>query len=358
MRGKKLAGIVAAPFLAVVLAVSAGASMSDHGNDVNADQRGANKNGTEQAAKTWSDTQQANVNAHSSDVSQENAADTSSKSENGNGTDQELDQTQKVTVENHVAPKHDDRYEGDRKGHDRGSSTDADQNGTNSNWTDQKATSSAKTQQANINAGHGSGTSGDVDQSNDADTEATSSNDNWTEQVLKQRQALSNGSGHDKLGKGGSSDVDATQKGHNDNWTSQEAESKATTQQVNIYAPITVFSKDYRGGDVHQGNDANTKATSSNDNFTNQKLDQDQKVKGSGNGHVKAEQSGTNSNGTEQSAWSKAETQQVNVYAPITVYSGGHGGGDVNQGNTADTHASASNGNGTDQSAGQGQAAA
>jgi hypothetical protein len=239
-----------------------------------------------------------------------------------------------------------------------GGSIDAEQKGSNDNWTDQKAKSEATTQQANINAGYGSGKGGDVEQNNDADTKAKSSNDNWTDQVLKQKQALSNGSGGKGYGKGSGDDIDATQKGSNDNYTDQKAESKASTQQVNIYAPITVFSKDYRGGDVSQSNDAKTNASSSNDNYTDQNLDQDQKVNGSGNGKVKAEQSGKNSNGTEQSASSKAETQQVNIYAPITVYSDGHGGGDVSQGNTAHTNASSSNGNGTGQHAGQGQAAA
>jgi hypothetical protein len=418
MRGKKLAGIVAGPFLAVALAVSAGASMSDHGSNVSADQHGSNKNGTEQEAKTWSKTEQANVNSpydqgsdhgkdghdygkdhgkdnkdfdkkdrhESSDVDQNNEADTKAKSENENGTKQNLDQDQKILVVNRFEPKHDkpsfchkddsnhghkkgwakghgpdcDSYghKGDSKGHDSGS-VDATQVGKNENWTDQKAKSDAKTEQANINAGYGSGKSGDVDQSNSADTEAKSSNDNWTEQNLDQNQDIWSGSGHDKgYGKSGSGDVDATQKGSNDNWTSQDADSKATTQQVNVYAPITVFSKDYRGGDVTQSNDANTTANSSNDNYTKQDLDQDQTVKSSGNGDVKAEQSGTNSNGTEQASSSTAETQQVNVYAPITVYSHGDGGGDVHQGNTADTNASSSNGNGTGQFAGQDQAAA
>jgi len=411
MRGKKLAGIVAAPFLAVALAVSAGASMSDHNDGVRADQHGSNNNGTEQEAKTWSETQQANVNApftkgddhgkrydkdhgkgygkdkkdfdhkdkgnrhESSDVDQYNDAETKAKSENENGTKQNLDQEQNIWVVNRYEPKHDkpDYSHGDKdhgkdhngyghkghdsKGHDSGS-IDAKQDGNNENWTDQKAKSEATTEQANINAPFGGG-NGDVDQSNSADTKAKSSNDNWTEQNLDQNQDIWSGSGYGKgYGDKGSGDVEATQTGSNDNWTSQDAESKASTQQVNIYAPITVFGSEYRSGDVNQSNDANTTASSSNDNYTKQDLDQDQTVKSSGNGDVKAEQSGTNSNGTEQASSSKAETQQVNIYAPISVYSHGGSGGDVNQGNTADTNASSSNGNGTGQFAGQDQAAA
>ena len=102
----------------------------------------------------------------------------------------------------------------------------------------------------------------------------------------------------------GSSSVDASQKGSNHNSTTQSSHSSAKTEQVNIYAPIYVYGHEYRGGsggDVTQSNDATTKSTSSNENWTKQSLDQDQKVKGSGNGSTTANQSGKNSNSTDQS---------------------------------------------------------
>src|SRR6202035_1488199 len=78
---------------------------------------------------------------------------------------------------------------------------------------------------------------------------------------------------------------DVSQRGVNDNSTSQNAESEATTKQVNVNAPISVLSVDSNNGDVQQGNAADTSAKSSNDNGTGQWLDQSQGVKGGqGNG--------------------------------------------------------------------------
>jgi len=207
--------------------------------------------------------------------------------------------------------------------HKDGGSTDATQKGSNDNSTEQHAKSSASTFQANINTGGGKG---DVDQSNQADTSAKSSNHNSTDQSVNQKQDASGGSKHGKGSKG-----DATQKGSNTNSTTQDASSHASTEQVNIYAPITVFGYGSGGGDVNQSNDAKTKAESSNSNDTTQSVDQSQK------GHGDAKEVGSNSNSTEQSAKSSAKTQQANIYAPITVYSHGSGGGDVSQGNSAST---------------------
>jgi hypothetical protein len=339
MQKPRVLGVVASSFLALVLSAGAGATMADH-HSSNASQTGTNKNQTSQVAETKSGTEQANVGSsfgkgkgHDSKADQSNDASTSAKAKNANATKQSVDQSQ-----------------WNRDGH-------GDQTGTNDNSTAQKAKAFAFTGQANI---------GGSNQSNDADTSAKSSNDNSTAQSVNQTQKSGHKDDHGKRcgcedkghkddhGHGhkddhGSKDDHghSSQEGSNSNTTKQDAKSYASTEQVNIYAPITIFGNDYRGhsgGDVTQSNNADTKANSSNSNGTDQSVNQDQKGHGT--------QVGSNDNSTDQSAQSSAQTQQVNVYAPINV--GGHGSsGNVQQGNTASTHASSSNSNGTSQAVSQ-----
>jgi hypothetical protein len=150
------------------------------------------------------------------------------------------------------------------------------------------------------------------------------------------------------------------QSGTNDNRTSQDASADATTQQTNVNAPISILSWGSNNGDVSQGNQAETKSYATNDNGTDQKVDQDQNasVEGSrgtssdtrdGGAGVSQDQSASNDNGTEQRADSSAGTRQLNVNAPVSVLSWGSNNGDVDQNNDANTTAGAANSNGTAQ---------
>ncbi len=261
--------------------------------------------------------------------------------------------------------------------------------GSNHNSTSQSADSTAKAFQKNFNSplsflSVGSNRGG-VKQYNDAGTKATSSNRNGTSQSLDQHQTVvppkddhgqkrparhkadcdkprgdkprgdkpHGDKPHGEQPKGPQPVRDVSQTGSNDNHTSQNATSEATTEQVNVNAPISVFSVGSNNGDVKQSNDAYTSAKSSNENGTSQGLDQHQSVKGRGNGDVG--QHGRNSNSTSQNASSEAKTKQVNINAPISLFSVGSNGGDVHQGNSANTRASSSNQNGTQQWLGQTQ---
>jgi hypothetical protein len=385
MRSSRFLGVVAAPVIALMIGAGVGvAAVSEHGA---ASQHGANKNGSSQDAWSKGHTDQKNLSFpisadHGKDgkygskdgrdnggfASQDNAADTNSNANNDNQTKQSLNQQQLKAVQNFFEKFRKDM--GDWKdggngwsdgynGNGSGSSGDVSQYGNNSNWTDQSAWSDATTKQANINAGIGFGASGDVNQSNDAQTKSNASNDNATHQKLNQQQAVIS----QDFGKDGkkfspkSSHGDVSQAGSNDNYTSQDANSKAKTDQANIYAPITLWSKDGHGADVNQSNSADTKSNASNNNWTDQYLNQDQAVIGQG-GHPSSgdvSQYGKNSNGTDQSAASQAKTEQVNIYAPITLWGGSPG--NVSQSNTAHTNSSANNSNGTVQGQNQSQAA-
>jgi hypothetical protein len=381
MRSSRLLGVVATPVIALMIGAGVGvAAASEHGS---VSQNGSNSNGASQQSSSDAHTKQANLsfpiavdhgerNKNFKDgfkgddggsASQNNSADTDSNANNDNQTQQSLNQDQLVAVQNFFEKFSKDmgqRGDWNPNGWDNGSGSFGDvwQNGSNNNWTDQSARSNATTKQANINAGIGFGASGDVNQSNDAQTKSNASNDNATQQKLNQQQAVIS----QDFGKDGksfspkSSHDDVSQNGNNDNWTSQDAKSKATTDQANVYAPITLWSKG-ESGDVNQSNSADTKSNASNSNWTDQFLNQDQADIGQGgqgqSGDVS--QNGNNSNGTDQSAASQASTEQVNVYAPITLWSGSPG--NVSQSNTAHTTSSANNSNGTQQAQNQSQAA-
>jgi hypothetical protein len=288
--------------------------------------------------------------------------------------------------------------------------------GGNFNQTSQEAKSTAVTKQANLNLPISLFTVGSNDggvyQSNGANTSAQSSNENATKQKLDQDQKVSedtHGSKPgpkpgpkpcdkkpcdkkqgdknrgdknrgDKPGKDGSPARNVSQRGGNENHTSQDAKSKATTKQTNVNQPISAFAVGSNDGRVSQKNWADTSAKSSNRNSTDQSLHQRQDVKGNGgesgskgpkgpegpNGPQGPEgpkgpesggvsQSGSNKNSTHQDAKSEATTEQLNVNAPISLFSVGSNNGDVRQSNGADTTAKSSNDNWTDQSAHQNQ---
>ncbi|MGA8364951.1 MAG: hypothetical protein WB709_10570 [Solirubrobacteraceae bacterium] len=60
------------------------------------------------------------------------------------------------------------------------------------------------------------------------------------------------------------------QSATNQNTTEQSASSEASSQQTNINAPVAIDSPGSNNGDVNQSNDANTQASSENNNDTEQ----------------------------------------------------------------------------------------
>ncbi|HET6449609.1 MAG TPA: hypothetical protein VFG31_10930, partial [Conexibacter sp.] len=146
------------------------------------------------------------------------------------------------------------------------------------------ANSSATTKQANVNVPISvlskDANNGDVKQSNDATTVASSENSNETNQSNEQTQQGSvhggdSSCGCDRPESGSSASQD--QRAENSNETKQDASSSAETKQANVNVPISVLSKDANNGDVHQSNDAKTIATSENENRTDQSNQQDQR---------------------------------------------------------------------------------
>ena len=60
------------------------------------------------------------------------------------------------------------------------------------------------------------------------------------------------------------------------NTTNQTAEPRAETNQVNVRLPIAFGSHDSNNGEVDQSNEAETTVVASNENGTEQSIDQDQ----------------------------------------------------------------------------------
>src|SRR5919109_1909016 len=343
---------------------------------VSQDQSGENSNHTDQDAEANAETNQYNVNAPISilspgangsscdpcggsggDVNQSNDADTSAWAGNSNETTQTVDQSQDGTVAGSgfcgcEAP-----------------SIEQSQTGTNDNSTDQDATANAETTQVNVNAPVAilspGANSGDVTQSNQADTNATAYNGNTTDQSVGQVQhAAVRGDGCGTCNAGGGS-ISQDQSGENTNDTDQDATANASTEQKNWNTPIAILSPGANSGDVNQSNDATTTAWAGNSNETDQSIDQaqDAVLVGCGcfgGGSISQAQDATNDNRTDQDAAANATTEQKNVNAPIAILSPscgcGGGGGDVNQSNTATTNAWAGNWNSTSQSVNQEQA--
>jgi hypothetical protein len=398
MRTSKWLGVVAAPVIALMIGACAGSASTGSGVG-SASQTGSNNNDTQQ--QSWSDahTNQNNLFAPISEshekfdwmgkdgksgddgksfdnnggnTAQDNSADTSSNASNDNLTPQKLDQQQAVITSDFGksdgskdwAPSNDwsGKWDGSKNcfcDHGGSSIGDVSQTGSNNNWTDQSAWSKANTDQANIDFGIGGGANS-ATQSNDANTKSDANNSNATGQWLDQQQAALTqafGAACGCFDSKSPSIGDVSQTGSNNNGTSQDATSKASTNQANIYAPISLWS--HGSADVTQSNNANTTSNASNDNMTEQALKQDQAAIGQGFGESPSigsvSQDGSNNNGTQQSSASQAKTDQTNIDAPITLWS--NGGGSVSQSNNANTSSSASNSNATAQDAMQRQAA-
>ena len=219
------------------------------------------------------------------------------------------------------------------------------QSATNENQTEQSASSDANTEQVNVNApvavmSPGSD-NGRVDQSNEAETVSASQNNNETAQVNGQsQQAGATGKGAGEQGScgckaGGDQQVEQEQQASNSNSTEQQASSEAHSKQVNVNAPVAVWSPGSDNGDVDQANQAKTVAASQNNNSTKQGNFQNQEANtagggegpshdscvckdGKGDGGQKVDQSqyGSNSNDTSQNAESNATTEQKNINKP------------------------------------------
>ena len=392
MRSRWLSRALLASALAgaTLLATGGTATASEMGEreQLQQTQDATNSNSTSQDAAADASTHQVNVNApiaifspraNGGDVDQSNDADTTAVAGNANSTDQGIEQGQ--SAQGRGSCKHAcGRGSGD---------VDQSQEATNDNYTDQTADATATTEQWNVNApvsvlgfgrdghgpkgghdpcgcqGHHGG--GDVDQSNDADTTAVAWNDNETDQWIGQHQTAGTGGsgGHHGCGCGhGGGDIDQTQSGSNDNSTTQDATANASTEQWNVNAPFALFSSGANSGDVDQSNDATTTAWAGNSNDTDQSVEQGQDARtggnhgcgcGHGGGDIDQDQTADNYNSTDQTASADATTHQVNVNAPIAVFSPGANGGDVSQSNDATTTAGAYNTNETDQSVDQDQ---
>ena len=156
--------------------------------------------------------------------------------------------------------------------------------------------------------------------------------------------------------------ISLTQEATNNNTNDQTANPSAETNQVNVYAPVAVLAKDSNNGKVDQSNEAETTVIASNDNDTEQSIDQDQTAgdgcgKCGSEGGVSQSQTAENNNTNDQTANPSAETNQVNVHAPVAVLSKDSNNGKVDQSNEAETTVIASNDNDTEQSIDQDQTA-
>jgi hypothetical protein len=206
---------------------------------------------------------------------------------------------------------------------------------------------------------HSDGDNGDVEQTNSVDSEANASNENSAEQSVDQDQS-STGSSERTCCKSGSTGIQvADQKAEND----QDALGLSLAAQKgasNTNKPILVKSEG-DGGDVEQSNSVDSEANASNENSTEQETEQEQSSEGSSGNCCKSGSTGI------QVASQKAESEQdaksaslalqehaKNTNAPIRVLSPGDDG-DVEQTNSVDSEANASNENSADQSIDQDQ---
>jgi hypothetical protein len=328
MRRSKWLGFVATAFCALMLGAGTGVATQSHDSHRPADgasQYGKVDNGTAQHAASSAATKQENKNipfsffavgSNNGKVDQYNQADTTSKAENSNQTSQDLNQDQNA------------KFEG--RDHRDCGCRDSGRNDGNS-WNNGK----------------------DNSWNNGKDSSKDNSWGNGNESRGGQCGCGEQGRGDKGQGSNG-----ASQQGTVDNWTKQQADSSAKTEQTNVNAPISIFSVGSNNGKVDQYNQADTRSKSENGNDTNQQADQHQHASGKdgcGADGKSASQNGSVSNSTDQSAQSSAKTKQVNVNAPISLFSVGSNNGDVHQGNDANTASSSSNWNSTGQSAGQTQ---
>ena len=114
------------------------------------------------------------------------------------------------------------------------------QDAQNGNETNQHGDADASTKQVNVNAPISilswGANGGAVSQGNQADTKAFAKNVNTTDQGVDQYQrAQAGGSGH------GAGAIDQNQSAANDNRTDQSADTKSTTEQKNVNAPLALL---------------------------------------------------------------------------------------------------------------------
>ena len=198
---------------------------------------------------------------------------------------------------------------------------------------------------------HSEGDNGDVEQTNSVDSEANASNENSTEQSVEQEQSSEGGS-DGKCCKSGSTGIQtASQKAESE----QDAKAASLAFQEhakNTNAPIRVHS-DGDDGDVEQTNSVDSEANASNENDADSRStrislgERRQKCCSSGTRIQVADQKAKN----DQDALGlslAAQKGASNSNSPLRVKSEGDGG-DVEQTNSVDSEANASNENSTEQ---------
>jgi epidermal growth factor receptor substrate 15 len=268
-------------------------------------------------------------------TSQSNSADSTATSTNGNSTDQDARQSQ--------------------AGSGSGIQT-SDQSAKNEQLgIAESSASQVRPTNTNISVRVLSpGNDGDVKQTNSVSSTASASNDNSTEQSSDQdptRKGGSCGCGSDPLGI-------QVAKQHSSNEQGALALSTASQEgATNKNVPVRVLSPG-KNGSVTQSNDVSSTADASNDNSTDQHVDQDQSSHGScGCGSGEGIQVAEQSNWSKQGAGALSFAEQKgakNENSPVRVLSYGNDGA-VTQSNSVDSDATASNSNSTDQDASQNQ---
>ncbi len=363
------------------------------------DQEASNRNSTDQSSNATVDNHQKNWNSpvsigtigsgggygdgcgcdeHSSGgVDQSNSADNTAKSGTVNGTEQSIVQDGEATASSESEGGYESKPS---EGHKPGCGCDGGgqptgggdtvatvgQHGSNDNSTAQDSSATVDNRQTNINLpitlfSVGSG-NGDVNQGNEADNTAKSVTVNGTDQSVDQNGDAEATSESDcNCGGGGGGDTEAAveQDGSNDNSTDQHSQAAVENNQTNVNVPITLFSVGSGNGDVSQGNQADNTATSGTVNTTDQSVDQSGDAEatsesdcgcgGGGDTDASVAQQAGNSNETVQDSSADVTNDQLNVNAPITLFSVGSGNGDVDQSNSASNTATSGTANGTSQ---------
>jgi epidermal growth factor receptor substrate 15 len=298
-------------------------------------QAGAALSGAQQAAPAnGADPTAVGSKGAAGNTSQSNSADSNAKSSNDNSADQDAGQSQ--------------------AGSGSGIQT-SDQSATNEQLGI-AASSASQVRPTNTNVSVrvlSPGNDGNVSQSNSVSSTAHATNDSSTDQSTDQDQSAKGGS----CGCSGTSGIQVgKQRSSNEQGAAAlSAASQSGARNTNV--PVRVLSPG-NGGSVTQSNDVSSTARASNDNVTDQRLDQDQSTSG-GCGC----QAGEGIQVGEQSSWSKqgagalslaSQQGAQNENSPVRVLSWGNDGR-VSQSNSVDSDAKARNSNSTDQDAGQRQ---
>ena len=197
------------------------------------------------------------------------------------------------------------------------------------------------------------GNDGNVTQTNSVSSTATASNTNSTDQSSDQDPRDGGSCGCTSAPAGIQV---AKQKASNDQ-TAAALSAAYQTGAKNENVPVRVLSPG-NGGSVTQSNDVSSTASASNSNVTDQDVDQDQSTHsgcgcGGGVGIQIADQSSWSKQGAGALSFADQKGAQ-NDNSPVRVLSEGNDGR-VSQSNSADSTASATNSNYTDQDADQSQ---